>query len=97
MENEDPIITKIREHADVIRYLGQNTQCHPDEAWSNKQLIQMLDEISDNADAILRLTGIVDLERHFEDTWLSLGQDRSPVTGNGFDAPYQPYADDSRK
>ena len=94
MENEDPIFTKIREHADVIRYIGQNTQCHPDEAWSKQQVIQMIDEMSENADAILRLTGVANLETHFEDAWASLGEKRSSVTGNGFDAPFQPYAGD---
>ena len=93
-DNEDALHAKIREHADVIRYLGQNVRCHPDDAWSKRQVIAMLDEISDHADAILKLTGVPSLERHFNDVWPDLGESRSPVTGNGLDKPFQAYADD---
>jgi len=85
---------KIREHTDVIRYLSQNVETYGADAWSKRQLIAMLSEISQHADDILRYTGITDLESHFEDVWGILIDNRSGVSGNGFDEGYRPYTEE---
>ncbi len=91
IENEDPLMEKIRESADLIRYLCANTDTYGPDAWSKGQLFQMLDEISGEADEIVRLTGIADLDHHYEEVWERLGEERNAVGGNGFDENYRPY------
>lgn len=86
---DDPIITNIRKAADLIRYICTFTDSHGADAWSKRQLISMLDEVKGKSDDILRLTGVADLDRHYEDVWSDLIERRSRFTGNGLD--WQPY------
>jgi hypothetical protein len=63
--NEDPLFSKIREQAERIRYICGSNDSYPTEAWSAAQLSQMLNHAQAAADAIIKATGVTDLEAHY--------------------------------
>jgi hypothetical protein len=85
-ENEDPLFARILEAADLIRYIAQNAECYPTDAFSAVTWSQMLLEIADEADKIIRACGITNLEAHYEDQWGKIGEER-----NWQRVDYRPY------
>lgn len=87
-KDDDPIMVKIRENATLIRYICNIPEPFPTGAFSREQLEAMLEEISGEADDILRHTGLTSLEKHFEDSFFDLQESRNRAD----DARYQPYS-----
>jgi len=87
-ENEDPLFAGILKSADLIRYIAQNAESFPAEAFSAATWAQMLSEVAGEADKIIRLCGVADLEAHHEDVWGIIGQNR-----NDLRVDYVPYRD----
>lgn len=71
----DPLTNKIRESADVIGFICANTASFESGDFSVRQLEKQLSRIRDEADAILKATGVCDLERHHKEMWERLRMD----------------------
>ncbi|MFC4594277.1 hypothetical protein [Sphingobium tyrosinilyticum] len=87
-ENEDPLFAGILKSADLVRYIAQNAECYPIDAFSAATWAQMLSEVAGEADKIIGLCGVTNLEAHHEDVWGIIGQDR-----NDLRIDYRPYGD----
>jgi hypothetical protein len=66
---------------------------HGPDDFSKVQLWSVIEEIAGEADRILRLCGIANLDAHFVEAWASLSVARDPVLGDGADTPYRPFTD----
>ena len=97
IDNEDPLMAKIREDADVIRYLCAGASSLPADAWSKRQLLQMIEEIKRLSELIITRTGVADLDAYFKKVTKALQSERGPAQfgGSGADDDYQPYTGDT--
>lgn len=79
--DDDPIMVKIRQDAELIRFFAGYVVSLGDEPWSKAQLASMLEEAADASDRILKLTGIDDVEGHMDHVNFDLEEQRSAGIG----------------
>lgn len=51
--------------ANEIQMICGNTDTYQDDAWSKRQLMEMISDIQIKCDRLLELTGVVDIEAHY--------------------------------
>lgn len=87
--DDDPIMVKIREQAEIISFLAGYVVSLGHEPWSKDQLASMLNEVADASESILKLTGVDNIEHHMSDVNFALEEDRSA----GIGVRYVAYSD----
>lgn len=75
-DDTDPLMATIREKATLIRWLANNAESFPADAWSKGELIAMLGEIFAASGEIIAATGVPDLESFTQDAFFNLQEER---------------------
>lgn len=71
-----PLMATIREKATLIRWLANNAESFPADAWTKSDLISMLCEIFEASGEIIVATGVPDLEAFTGDAYFNLQEER---------------------